>query len=120
MAKRPKKKANNLDRSALRDQIFGSAKAKTLIIEFFGAQVELRQPTTKRVLDLRRLSMDEPGRAAAEMIVNYTFVPGTEEQVFETADVDNIMNMPFGADMSRMQKAITELTDIDVSDAGKN
>lgn len=120
MAKRPKKKANNLDRNEIRSQIFGAAVTKTRIVEFFGAKVELRQPTTSRVLDLRRLSVDEPGRAAAEMIVNYTFVPGTDEQVFETADVDNIMNMPFGADMSRMQKAITELTDIDVSDAGKN
>lgn len=109
-----------LDRNAIRAQIFGSGKPKTKVIEFFGAEVELRQPTTRRILELRKLDIDNPGRAAAEMIVNYVFVPGTDELVFETADVDNILDMPFGEDMSRMNGAITELTNIDVKAATKN
>ncbi len=104
----------------LRERIFESAKPKSKVIEFFGQKVELRQPSTKRVLELRRLDVDNPGQAAAEMVINYVYIPGTKDLVFESTDIDLILGMPFGEDMSRMNQAIAELTNINVEQEGKN
>lgn len=107
-------------RKTLRDRIFASAKVKTKTITFFGVDVELRQPSTGRVLELRSLNAEDPKRAAMEMIINYTYVPGTDELMFEEADIEALLSMPFGEDMARMNRAISELTDIDVGLAEKN
>ena len=100
------------DRKSIRDSIFLNAKPKTKILEFFGTSIELRQPPMKAVMELQ--AHEDRTRAAAEMIVRYAYVPGTSEQVFDSADVDTIMSLPFGGDLSRINTAIAELTDIDV------
>ena len=119
MAKQPEKGVK-LVQKTLREKIFDSAEPKSLIITFFDQEVELRQPTTKRVLELRRLDSESPGAAAAEMIINYVYVPGTKDLVFESTDIDLILGMPFGDNMSRMNQAIAKLTNIDVGGEEKN
>lgn len=113
-------KSNVKTIAPLRQRIIDGAKPKSKIIMFFGEEIELRQPTTGRVLELRRLDADNPGQAAAQMIIQYCFEPGTKNLVFEDTDIDIILSMPFGEDMSRMNHAIAGLTDINVEDAEKN
>jgi len=121
MAKQPVKgNKQDQDQMSLRERIFDSSEPKSMIITFFGQEVELRQPSTKRVLDLRRLDSENPGMAAAEMIINYVYEPGTKNLVFESTDSDMILGLPFGDDMSRMNQAIGELTNIDVKTEIKN
>lgn len=109
-------------RKQLRDKIFTSdrAKPKSETLEFFGADVELRQPTIGRILDLRDAAKEDSKFAAMQMIIEYTYVPGTNERVFDEADLDALLGMPFGEDMTRMHQAIAKLTNINVEGLAKN
>ncbi len=51
------------------------------------------------------------------MLVRYCYVPGTDERVFDPADVDAILAFPFGPDFVKIQEAITELTGLDMTEA---
>jgi hypothetical protein len=99
-----------LSRDALRAKIFG-AKPESRTIEFFGGQVELRQPTLGAAMEMRRLGEED---ATVQMLVNYAFVPGTQEHVFEEADAEGIQQIPFGPDMQRLTTAINDLIGVTV------
>jgi hypothetical protein len=99
-------------RDELRKTIFKNSKPLSKRVVFFGAEIEMRQPPMKTVLELQQL--EDKAAAAAQMIVGYAFVPGTDERVFDEADIDVITQMPFGGDLARINKAISELTDIDI------
>jgi hypothetical protein len=96
-------------RKQLRNQIL-QAKPETRTLKLFGAEVELRQPTLKAIMGYQ--SAEDRGRAGAEMIQRYLYVPGTTTPVFEEADIDSILNLPFGEDMQKLQAAINELTNV--------
>lgn len=98
------------NREDLRNKIFSNARPKSIEVEFFGVMIELRQPPMRQVLELQQL--EDRSSAAAQMIVGYAYVPGTDERMFDVADVEQIALMPFGADLARVNQAITELTDI--------
>ena len=55
-----------------------------------------------------------------QMIINYVVIPGTNTPIFEEHDVDSLLNMPWGDDMTRLHEAIAELTNIDVEGLTKN
>jgi hypothetical protein len=99
-----------LSRDQMRAHIF-SAKAECKEIQFFGTSLELRQPTLGTVLDMQQQSVEH---AALYMLINFAFVPGTDEKVFESADEEGLMKMPFGPDMKRLTDAVNELMGVDV------
>ena len=107
-------------RKELRDKIFTENKRKSKIIPFFGVDVEVRQPTTGEVLQLRETGRDDPRTAGMLAIISYVYVPGTNEKMFEPADVDSLLDLPFGQDMSLLHRTISELSDIDVPGLEKN
>lgn len=94
---------------AIRDAIL-STKAKSRIISAFGQQIEIRQPTLAAVMSYQNI----PDRtdAAAQMLIRYAFVPGTNEQIFDEEDVDAIKGIPFGDDIQRVNDAINEMMDV--------
>ncbi len=100
------------NRDELRKMIFGNSKPQSKKVMFFGAEIEMRQPPMRTVLELQQL--ENKASAAAQMIVGYAYVPGTDIKVFDEADIDMITEMPFGGDLSRVNRAISELTDIDI------
>ncbi len=104
--------------AAVRQAIIDAAKPESEQIEFFGQMIELRQPTMRAILELQDLP--DKVEAASQMVINYAFVPGTNEKVFESTDLDTIAGMPFGKDMQRLNDAIQKLTDIDVLGEEKN
>jgi hypothetical protein len=107
-------------RDALRSRLLGNmdAKFKTKEITLYGEKVVIRQPPLSAVLDAQQ-NADQKS-AMVEMMVNYIYVPGTNEQVFEIGDMEAILSMPFSADMALLQKTITDLTSINVAAEVKN
>lgn len=98
-------------RDEIRAQILGS-KAQSKVIEFFGAKIELRQPTLGVILEHRKASDDLD--ALQMMLISYAYVPDTTELVFDEADVDALMELPFGKDMNTLTTAVGELMGQDI------
>ncbi len=108
--------ATQLTRDQLRDALLGTApKPESRLIEMFGVEIELRQPNLGAIMKARETS-DETTRAV-DMIIEYAFVPGTDEHVFDIADRDIIKNWPFGKDLTNLNTVIAELTGIDIEAA---
>ena len=101
-------------RKKLRDAIFNSpaAKFKVKEIKFLGETVEIRQPSLEMMLDAQQ--NESRKEAVVQLLVNYCYVPGTEEKVFEKEDRDALLSMPFNQDFVRVQEAIAELTSIEI------
>lgn len=101
-------------RDKIRAQVFQSRKPKAKVIEFFDAEIELRQPTLGAILDAAN---EEERRAAIiDTLVNYAYVPGTDEKVFEDTDADSFKAMPWGADFQRVAKTLEEITELNFLD----
>jgi hypothetical protein len=105
------------DRKSIRDKIF-SAKPESQLIEAFGTTFELRQPSLAVVLDTQQ--KEDRKEQVAAMLVQFAYVPGTNEKVFEEGDLDEIINLPFNSDMQKIQNAIADLTGAVVTDATKS
>jgi len=105
-------------RESIREQIFSKKNFATRELDLYGAKVEIRQPSLGMILDAQR--NDDTKAAIVELLIRYTFVPGTEDHVFEEADAEGLLNLPFGPELSNLNKIITELTDIDVLGEEKN
>lgn len=109
-------------RDGIRGAIFSSDKLKpqTKVIEFFGQNIEIRQPDLRTILSIS--AGNDRQSAMVDMIIAYAFVPGTEEKIFEEADKDSLLSIPFGQDFQRLQKAITAMTDVNMltADTEKN
>lgn len=104
------------DRTAIRTAIF-AGKAKTLLVTTFGIELELKQPSMGELLDLQDLP-DAKSRVVASLI-RYCFVPGTKEKVFDEADKDSILALPFDDNFVKINDAIAELTGIDLAEEEK-
>lgn len=106
MSDTPQKTPQLSDRDRIRSQIFG-AKPQVEKTSIFGASVDLREPPMSVVLDFQ--ASDDRKAAVAMMLINYVYVPGTDEPVFDEADVEGIMALPFGKDISALQTKILAL-----------
>ena len=105
-----------LTRDELRKALLGTApKPESKVITMFGVELELRQPNLGAIMKARE-ETDQATRAI-DMIIEYAFVPGTDEHVFEMTDRDVIKNWPFGKDLTKLNAAIAELTGVDVEAA---
>lgn len=98
-----------LSRDAMRAKIFGT-KPKSKEIEFMGVKLELRQPDLGTIIDSRENKVDQ----SIMVLLNYAYVPGTNDKVFEEADLEGIRELPFGDDMMRLSTAVAELTGADL------
>jgi hypothetical protein len=104
-------------RNKLRAAIFDkTGTADTQEVEFFGQNLEIRQPPVGEVLDAADSQVagtpDSPKIALIKTLIRYCFVPGSGERVFEEADAENLMQLPWGPDFLRLQEAINKLTGI--------
>ena len=45
-------------------------------------------------------------------LVGYAYIPGTDEKIFEDADAASLKQLPFGADLQRIMKALETLTEV--------
>lgn len=97
-------------RDRLRAATFSSQnkKPKAKVIMFFGNEIELRQSS------LATLFEEKPDNQAA--LVNFlctcSYVPGTDERLYEEADAAEFLAMPFGPEFVRVTEALQELTGV--------
>lgn len=98
----------------IRSRIFqNSKKVKSEKVTFFGEEVEVRQPRMKDILGSGD-DNETSDRRLARMIVMHTYVPGTNERVFEDAHIDEILEMPFGG-IQKLNDAMNRLMGINVN-----
>ncbi len=103
----------SLTRDELRGRLLGTkAKPKSELVTLFGEEIELRQPSFGSMLDAREIA--DTKTRTIEMIVQYAYVPGTDDQVFEDTDRDAILGWPFGEDILEVQNVIARLSGIDI------
>ena len=102
----------------VRSAILSNKKFKSELITMFGAEVEIRQPNIGQVLSAR--DEEDNRKAIVNLMVQYCYVPGTNEKVFTPEDFNEIMGLPVGKWFSDMNDAIIRLTDIDIESAEKN
>lgn len=96
---------------------FLSAKPKSKEIQLFGVMVYLREPPTEVVLGAQAL--EDRKMAIGQLMTQYLFT-ADGEQVFDEADIDGLLNMPFGDDMRRLNQAINELLGVTPTEADKS
>jgi hypothetical protein len=104
-------------RDQIREAIF-NAKPNRTPITLFGMKLELVEPPLSIVLAAQQ--NEDRSMAVAEMIVRYTYMPGTQVQVFEDADLNAILALPFGKDLAGLNAAITEMMGVTPDDADKS
>ena len=105
-----------LTRDELRAILIGSTpKGKSKVVDVFGCTIELRQPTLAAIMKTREVA--DTAQRAVDMIIEYAYVPGTDEHVFEDTDSEFILRWPFGEDLTKINAAIAELTGIDIAAA---
>lgn len=97
-----------LTRDEARAKVFGT-KAVAQTLTLWGVEVELREPSIGAVIDTQ--AEEDRKRAAMNMLVRYVFLPdGTP--LFEEADIEALLALPFGKDYREVQYAIMRLTGV--------
>jgi len=108
--------ATPVTRQELRDKLLGHApKPLRKELTLFGQDIELQQPTLRAILTAQ--NVEDTKERSIDMIIEYVYVPGTNEHIFEAGDREMILNWPFSEELIAIQLAIAELTGVDVSDA---
>jgi hypothetical protein len=103
-------------RNELRAALVGKKhKPKSEVVSLFGTEVELRQPTLAAIL--RSREEDDERKRTTDVFLNYAYVPGTDELIFEEGDRDVILNWPFTEELFQVQMVIAKLTGVDISGA---
>ena len=118
MSESKSKSKSSEARNKLREKLLSSHQGEVKALNVFGVDIELRQPSLGDILSVKDSATDED--RAAELVIQYAYVPGTDERIFEKADKANILNWPFGKDIQRLQRAVVELTGIDIEAAEKD
>lgn len=111
-------------RDELRGKIFSNIKKRfrRKKVEFAGVELEIRQPSVKDMLNLRNANEggDDLQAAMVTMIVNHCYIPDTDERVFEEADREQLLSMPFDKGFADINNAIAEMTGVDIEGSAKN
>jgi len=113
----------SLTRDQLRAKIFAAdnKKGKSKVVNFFGTEIEVRQPTVGQVTDYTKDGKENI--SLITMLINHTFVPGTNDRVFEESDADGLKELPFTEDMRTITDVVAEFATLEndmVSSAEKN
>jgi len=116
-------KANNRD--SIRSQLFSKSRFKTKIVDMLGQRVEIRQPS---IGDLNRMSKtinkesnDKDAKSAVvQLIIDYSYVPGTKTKLFTNADKEALSALPGGQWLVDYQAEFMKLSGIDMDAALKN
>ena len=88
------------------------------VIEFFGVDVELRQPTLR---DIAAMADEDNDQAAiVSTLLHYAYVPHTDQKVFTEAHIEALMELPFGESFTRVADAIKSLSTSMTKSEAKN
>lgn len=96
-------------RDEIRAKVFGAKPKRKIVKDFFGADVEIVQPSLGVILATRQEGEDSQ---ISKMLIDYTYLPNTQEKVFESADAEALLAIPFGEEMKRFTDAMNEILGI--------
>lgn len=112
-------------RNKLRSITVGSKKVVNSIeLEYEGEKFEFRQITYRDRKSLLEKSEGKDGKVDGTAfqiwgVISMTYVPGTEEKVFDEGDFDILMNQPVGGFIDKFSEEITKLLGVS-EEAEKN
>lgn len=104
-----------MNRNDLRSSILSKKQQlNKKIVEWEGSKFEVRQPSVKARNDLYRKCLDEDGNMdmTAFLVwgaILHTYVPDSEEKVFEDTDYDVLAEMPAGGFLDALSEAVSEV-----------
>ena len=116
------------NRDTLRKATLGATREfRKELVEWEGQQFEIRQPTIKARAELQSKCVSSKGKDIQTNTLNFmvwaviqnTYVPKTDDLVFEDADFEALAGNPTGGFMDTFFEVAARLTNIDVESAKK-
>jgi len=119
-------------RDKLRAKTLGSGiKRKREIVKIDGEQFEVRQPSVAQrssIMSAAKPRVDETdgtttvdiGMMQVQSVICCTFVPGTNEYVFDAEDVEQMLESPAGSYVDKLSKVAQDLMNVKKEDAEGN
>lgn len=101
---------SNATRDAIRAKVFAYKPLKKVVINIFGADIELRQPTLGSIMDARDAENTNAG--VIDTLIQYAYIPGTDEKVFEDTDAEAFKQLPADTWIQTVADALTKLSDV--------
>jgi hypothetical protein len=112
------------DRSTARATIFSAERSKpqSRLTVFNGVEIEIRQPVVSQILGTVGAtdSDDEKRIRLVTMLIANSYIPGTNEKIFEPGDYPLLLEMPFTGDFALALNKLNEMTNVDVKAQEKN
>lgn len=109
-------------RDSIRTKIFADAKSRfqRKVVDFQGVDIEVRQPSLGQIMGAQENESNTEG--TIKLAIEHCYVPGTEEKIFDDADKDSLLALPFDQGMANINQAIADMTGISLTedDAEKN
>lgn len=102
-------------RSKLRAVTLGAPAVRaSVLVEWGGEKLEVRRPTLAQQRAIDQASTDKKGkkdnmRALILALIQCVYVPGTDEQVFERADVDALEAQSDDGFIGALARGVSEL-----------
>jgi hypothetical protein len=95
------------------------------IVEFKGLKYELRQPSLRERKQLRQKIFNEDGtvdvfEAMIWLTIWQTYIPGTNERVFDEVDYEMFLNNPSGSFVDDFGTKIVMMSNLDLDNIRKN
>lgn len=109
--------------ASLKAHIFSpeNKRLKTVVVKFFGVDVEIKQRNLVAAFGVSDALKDmEPAERPLYILLNDVFVPGTDENVFDAADLEQLKSLPSDDNYERVFRAWSKLNNIDVEQEEKN
>lgn len=116
----------NSARDKLRAQTLGAkATFVSKVVEYKGGKYELRQPSLAARRDIFARCGNSDGSidmmtSLVWMVIYCTYVPDTDEKVYDESDFDGLMAKPTGSFVDTFGEMISALLNADVATAKKN
>ena len=113
-------------RDKLRAQTLGAkTKFVSKVVEYKGGKYELRQPSLAARRDIFARCGNPDGTidmmtSLVWMVIYCTYVPDTDEAVYDESDFDGLMAKPTGSFVDTFGEMLSQLMNADVTTAKKN
>ena len=110
------------DRNDMRSRFFSeeNKRRKSQIVDLLGVDVELRQPTIGQITQIAKKNEGSTDSALVAILIEYCYVPGTEDKFFEEGDKEGLLSMPSGDWLLKFNEALAALTGVNVKEAEGN
>ncbi|KKN90085.1 hypothetical protein LCGC14_0231980 [marine sediment metagenome] len=110
----------NSKRDEIRAALFSSKQFKRKKVKILEQDVEIKQPSVGELTGIGKLDEDKDKNSVCLLMIEYCYVPGTNEKIFTKEDYDGIMGFPSGDWVQTFNRAWMELAGIDWEEAEKN